>query len=466
MSEITISRVNNVPLLEVGMEYHAMTGPVTFTTSDLESAVNAFESDPALRNPIIKLGHDNAWSDEIGDGAPAFGRIENMHIGNNGQTLYGDLVGLPSWMVPILPFAYPQRSIEGRFNGTTHAGNTHQFAITAVALLGIHDQAISTLADLEAVWSGEAINWDNIPHDTLLGMPAVKASVEPDQIRRAFYDGPGGTSIGWWIRSIQIEPNAIIVDCDDGTLASVPFAIGADDSISFGDATPVKVQYVPITVAAGAGDVFRTSPLQGKALAVYTSRDESKPISATSPKGDPMNLREKLGLPETATDEEVEAALDAKLVAPPDVTPTATLPPPTVPPDVTPVNKPETVLVDAAAWRQAQEHIALGVAASEKLRVKDRDEYLDGAIKAGKFPPASRESYSKLMDVDEAGTKAHIDSLAAGVIPVVAAGHAGETGGGDPSLDAIDKASAYDPSWLSDSERSTIAAAYGQGVNK
>ena len=46
---------------------------------------------------------------------PSVGRIENLRLTNNSQTLVGDLVGVPVWLAKVMPSAYPRRSIEGFF---------------------------------------------------------------------------------------------------------------------------------------------------------------------------------------------------------------------------------------------------------------------------------------------------------------------------------------------------------------
>jgi hypothetical protein len=65
------------------------------------------------------------------------------------------------------------------------------------------------------------------------------------------------------------------------------------------------------------------------------------------------------------------------------------------------------------------------------MKEAECEQVLDAAIKAGKFPPARREHWQRLWAADPDGTKATIGQLAAGVIPMTAAGYAGvgdETG--------------------------------------
>ncbi|MFN2346745.1 MAG: hypothetical protein ABR616_13665 [Dermatophilaceae bacterium] len=142
--------IPNVELLEVGEDWETSTGSFSWTRRDLESAI-ASQDDPGVRTPIVKLGH----VDPRFDGQPSLGRIKNLRLTNNGQTLVGDLVGIPSWLGQVMASAYPKRSIEGGFDYTSRTGNTWSFVLTGVALLGDSYPAITTLDDIEAMWGGE-----------------------------------------------------------------------------------------------------------------------------------------------------------------------------------------------------------------------------------------------------------------------------------------------------------------------
>jgi hypothetical protein len=128
---------------------------------DLASAVAA-QVDIALPTPVVKLGH----CDPRFDGQPSFGRIINMATENNGQTLVGDLAGVPVWLANGMATLYPRRSIEGQWDHETRTGLRHRFALTALALLGSSYPAIGTLADLPLLMGATA-------------PPMVVAGVEP-----------------------------------------------------------------------------------------------------------------------------------------------------------------------------------------------------------------------------------------------------------------------------------------------
>ena len=118
-----------VELMEAGMEWPLASGPQTFTADDL-LAVVASQDDPAVHAPRLKVGH----ADGRLDGEPAFGKFINLRVVNDGQTLVGDLTGVPEWLAKIMPTAYPNRSVEGALGLTTATGHKWPLVLTAVAL--------------------------------------------------------------------------------------------------------------------------------------------------------------------------------------------------------------------------------------------------------------------------------------------------------------------------------------------
>lgn len=142
---------------------------------------------------------------------------------------------------------------------------------------------------------------------------------------------------------------------------------------------------------------------------------------------DPKELREKLGLAEDASAEDVTTALDS-LNARPD--------PETVVPVTEVDDKVELAVaaarkeerdkiaasggkvVDDATLEQLKDDAAAGRAAREQQITASRESFIDSAIKAGKFPPARREHFVSLMTKDDEGTREYIEKLETGVIPV------------------------------------------------
>jgi hypothetical protein len=120
-----MGRVSNVELMHTGT-WDLSTGTATFTVDDFAAAVGALDC-PAVRRPILKLGH----TPDPAPGQPAVGFIANMATAEDGRTLVGDYVGLPGWLVDendhgvsVLAASYPDRSVEGQWNFRCQIGHT------------------------------------------------------------------------------------------------------------------------------------------------------------------------------------------------------------------------------------------------------------------------------------------------------------------------------------------------------
>ncbi|MFB4306978.1 phage protease [Actinomadura sp. GTD37] len=289
-----------VELMHTG-QWPISTGIANFTPGDLQNAVAALAC-PAVRRPVLKLGHDEPDPDEQKkrwDGEPAVGYITNMATVDGGQTLIGDYAGMPSWLGgEVLASAYPDRSIEGTYDFRCQIGHTHPFVITAVALLGVVAPGIGTLQSLQDVAAlygvtdpGEqvaaAAGPDPVsgPSFTLTvhaarqeaSMPnpnpaQVRAGVTTDDVRRAFYDSDYGKSWDIWICEIQLGPDLQIIAIDDttGKLQRIPVTLAegdGEDAVEFADPVTVVVRYEDAQVAASAG----------RQVVAYASRAESRP---------------------------------------------------------------------------------------------------------------------------------------------------------------------------------------------
>jgi hypothetical protein len=74
----------------------------------------------------------------------------------------------------------------------------------------------------------------------------VVGRVNVEDLRRAWHESirGDGNKRNWWMRSIYVEPNEVIIDADDGgTLLRQPFTVSGNQ-VAFGEAKRVKVQYV------------------------------------------------------------------------------------------------------------------------------------------------------------------------------------------------------------------------------
>jgi hypothetical protein len=323
-----LATIANVELMHAG-QWDISTGRFTFTSGDFYSAVAALDC-PAVRRPVLKLGHMEPDPDQHGirwDGEPAVGWISNMAVAEGGHTLVGDYTGMPGWLGDIIASAYPDRSVEGQYDFRCQLGHQHPFVLTAVALLGVASPGIGTLQSLQdvaalygvaaasdpaqagtpfALTIHAAAREDRVPNPT---PDHVTATVTSEDVRRAFYDGRP-----WelYIQEMQLGPDLQLIVCDDstGSLSRVAVIIGDGDgeaAVSFGEPVKVVTRYEDATtaVAAGAADQQR--------VIRFASRAESRP--GERPAAEPPSADEQLSLVAAATDP-VEPELQASEPAP------------------------------------------------------------------------------------------------------------------------------------------------------
>jgi hypothetical protein len=335
-------RVTNVPLISTGIEYPLMTGPTTFTETQLADAVTAMKEDPAIVEPRIKLGHTSGYNELlVGDAEQAFGRIDasTVYLGDNNQTIYGDYTGLPEWLARVMGMAYPNRSIEGNFDVETVTGRKYELTITAVSLLGVYWPGCQVLEDLPTWYGSEipdGVEFSNEMAAQLAaggdGMPAIRkkkiqADADTSKIRRQFYDQamsgdlqvPDGTNpYWWWIRGERVSDAQgmylIVEDEDNGELYRVDVTVDGDE-ITFGEGRAVTVQYPEKTAAARAA-VVAGMALADSAVVVHASRaDTGGPETTTKGASKKMDdakrkqLAASCGLPEDASEEQIKARL-------------------------------------------------------------------------------------------------------------------------------------------------------------
>lgn len=440
---VELVTIPHVHLASTG-RWDTSTGVWEPTTATFAAIIQA-QDDPGIRTPIIKLGHADRKS---GLEVPAVGRIENLSVENDGADLYGDLVGVPKWLGEIIASAYPDRSVEVVMGYTGATGHKHDAVLTGLALLGVSTPAIESLEDVRDLYQGEyeelvaataaaggkpvvatfaadpaSVAFHKLRAHAAKPTKKVKASVSMDFVRSEFYERlPSGS---WtWIR--EIWSDFLIVDDDEGELYQIPWSEGSDGTVDFSTPVPVKVQYVPSTEEEAEDAAEPAMIMLGR-----FHNDDPQLIAASKPEGgQPMpnaDLVARLGLPEDATQEQVDAAIIAKL----DTTP--------VPETVVPATLPEgAVVMDEAQVGELVSAAKRGDEAFKMLADQARDRVLDGAIKAGKFPPARREHYVSMWEKDPEGTKSYVETvLAAGLIPVEAAtGHAGDMEGEDAAVGA------------------------------
>jgi len=444
-----LSAIRGVPLISTGIEYHLATGPKTFTEEELSDAVLATE-DPAIVDPRLKIGHkDPRFNTPEHDGEPALGRVENMVVGNNGQTVYGDVVTF-DWLANLIPIAYPGRSIEAGLgvnvdlieHHKTVTGRKYRMVLTAVSLLGVTWPGCSTLDDLPLLLDAAG------PPGVQVG--GVNAAMNIEDVRTRYYehlDGIGDATKFWWIRGMRLDPDELVVDDDDGHLFRVGFDIDGDD-VAFNDPVQVVLDYKDVPAQMAAGIAASALVGEGEDAIIYATRAESRP-DTTDPGGTMTRaeLCASLGLPADASDEQIQAATRS-VMASSTATEEETVAESTEDDgtedddgdgddedennsesdeDVQAGSRPRAVTVDAAAFERLQHDAALARRHEEERVLASNEQIVDAAIRDGRFPPSARASYLTQLN-NPAGRQATIDfinSLEAGVIPVRERGSTG-----------------------------------------
>lgn len=430
----------NIELIHTGT-WDISTGRWTVTTEDLNNVVAALDC-PAVRNPVIKIGH----TDPRFDGEPAVGYLDGLVVSATGHELRGDYRGIPEWLRDVLASAYPDRSIEGEYDHVCQLGHTHPFVLTGVALLGVTPPGVGTLQSLQDVAAlfGVAAAGPSGSRPFRIpiaagGVPMpngtkVAASATVEEVRRSFYDGPG---TGWdiWIEQLYVDPLEVIaVDDSDMTLWRHSFSVADDGTITWADPQQVRREYVNAATTVRSPTASWAGRTESRAGVARASEQPTAPPAAP-PNGVTVSelsesVRERLGLAADASDEDVLSALDQQLTPEQPVTGT----PPEVPAAPAPAPAPAdngTVMVDAAQLAALQTAAALGTQAYQRQQTEDRQRLVDAAVQDGRIPPARRDHWLAALQADP-GAATTLAKLAPGLVPVAESGH-----GANPAGDGV-----------------------------
>ena len=465
--------IEGVELAAVGMEWHAASGDEAFTFENLADAVEAANNDPHIVSPRIRLGHTSDLNhgegydpfEELGDAVPAFGTVTNLRLTNDGAMLVGDFVEVPEWLAEAIPSAYPTRSIQARRMVTTEGSKTYSMVLTAVSLLGPIEPAVKTLDDLERLLvEGPDVEAATNPNPEEGPMPeTVAASVDVNTIRERFnFDWAmsepvdGLDTYYWWAISVRVDPAEVIAEDEEGQLWSVSWSTDGKNEITFGEEPKrVREEFVPVEATATAVVASFRERKKQKVLANHLPRPEKPDKPAASSQPDPQEeetmpdidmdkLRSRLGLPDDATEEQINEALAAD----PEAEPTGEGAPdgeasgenePSPEGEQEPTGEPVAaaadrgVTVDKDALAQLKSDAAAGREAREEQLKSARAAFLSQAVQDGKFPPAAKAAYAEQLakggDV-EASTRKFIDELPKNTVPVSASGETGDGGEG------------------------------------
>ena len=449
--------VVGVEIATVGMDWHASTGDFTCTFEHLADAAKAANEDPLIMSPRLKLGHTSEINGEmrvvdpfaeLGDGAPAFGRVTNLRLESAGAKLVGDFIEVPEWLADALPSAYPSRSMEARQFVVTEGNKQYSAVITAVALLGPVEPAIKDLADLERFLiegpSAAAIAAATDPEEDRMPAAQIDASVATGTIRERFnwdwaMSDPvdGLDTYYWWARDVRVDPMEVIADDTEGGTWSVPFETDGKDEVTFGEPVKVREEFVPVSASAEGVAAAHRQRVDQRVLASNLERPEKPaPKTAASAQPDPQEdemdidldkLRDRLGLPDDATEEQINEALEAEPETPAEENPEGE-PAPEENPE--PIAASHGATVDKAALEQLQTDAKAGrEARAAQLKAED-DSLLAECTGKGRIAPAVEASYRDQLNKGgeiRAATRKFLEGLPDNTIPVEEIGVAAES---------------------------------------
>jgi hypothetical protein len=484
--------IEDVEIVQTGLEYKLASGPKTFTTDDLKDAV-ASQNDAAIKAPRLKLGHV-ANIGLLADGQPAIGTIGDLRLEKNGHLVVGTYLGVPEWLAKVLPSAYPARSIEALTGVKTNTGHKWRLVITDLALLGVVWPGVSTLDDIEALYSKDGPD-DVTIYTTKEEFTAarVQAQINNDDVLRQYREQKTPEQMFWWVHSMMRDPDELIVEDEaEGQLYRIPYSIKGE-TITFDDPIPVKIVYKDKSKRPIKSEQAEQAARAAISVVLATGNREEFNRMTLASGVDPAALRNALGLEDDATDEEVQTALEAAgFVTPPGrevpsgshgraagseqpgttdsgaaaahssaADPDVESPdhprndPRTSQPTVTPTaasaapaaaGTAEVVHLDRATY----ERLLAGAETAERLdtttRHAQRDQIIAQAVSDTKIEPSRIDHWRRKYDEDPEGTRHLLTAsfeqggLAPGVVPVAAMGV-------EQSVEDT-SAEAYPPEWL------------------
>lgn len=247
-----------------------------------------------------------------------------------------------------------------------------------------------------------------------------------DNLAGVYAERAGGT-VAEWRERMRGEA---WFSADEAVAAGLADEVGQrrnDD----GDADPAVTNSWDLTRFRFPGRSAAPAPV----LAVQTPPVEPAAGPTPPPEGALMaldeGLRERLGLDADADEAAILTAVEElvdKATAPPEPAPE---------PVVEPIaaRLPEgTVLVDKATLDELRQQASEGVAARAQQLTEARDHAISDAIRKGKVLPARKQHWQDSWDADPEGTRAMLDSLAEGLIPLADVGQPG----GEPTDNGFD----------------------------
>lgn len=323
--------VEDVAIIKTGT-WDASTGEATITTEMITDIHAAWDSG-LLNLPVIKIGHINPSVDnpDWGDGAPAYGQVDNLVIADDGETLRGDYVNVPGDLAKKLASAYPQRSAEIDFGVELRDqdGETVQefpAVLTAVALLGASAPAVIGLDDVHTEFSAKRkglsvhLSGKRTALTMALALPGGKTQRElDDALRKAVSDLRNVDADEWFWLLDWTDTHAFYAEeMFEGRTFQRSYTVNDEGRVEWtSDAQEVVAKHTFEPLPGSSDSAGATVPQGDTQLSHSDGTDTTSPVVATTTEGEkPMlteealqGLREQLELPNDATPEQIQEAV-------------------------------------------------------------------------------------------------------------------------------------------------------------
>jgi Mu-like prophage I protein len=389
---VNLVTVPNIELMKTGT-WEISTGKWTVTPELIAAAVAAHNSG-ALRKPVIKLGHN----DERFTGDPALGFIDNLHVSEDGNTLYGDMIGVPEGLAKIMPSAYPDRSVEGMYDYTAPDGSDHPFILTGLALLGATGPGVKTLKSLQDV--------ENI-YEIDIAAAVKEVGGTPIQFVMAADKKPYGD-----VEYADTKDGKYPIDTAEHTRAAWSYINMPKNQKGY---SPTELAAIKSKIKAAA-----------KKFGITIEASAASQPEGVAAMALPESVAQKLGIAADADEATIMDALEAlnapEAPAPEPAVPEA--PAPAAEPAPVPVAASDGLMrVDPEAYNRLVAAAEAGQRAEARQIAEDDDRIVLAAIKDGRVPPARKEHWLTALRADREGTKTVLASLAPGLVPVTEQGH-------------------------------------------
>ncbi|QGZ17109.1 head maturation protease [Arthrobacter phage DrYang] len=433
--------VEAVPLVKTGT-WNGSTGEKSITKEDLEAIVEAHQSN-VLDKGVLKKGHlDPRHENPTWDGEPAYGQVDNLRLSEDGETLLGDYVNVPEDLAESLPSAYPNRSAEIAWgvkikDAAGKVKKEFKAALAGVALLGRTPPAVKGLGGPVSAFSAGAVEYESIGVFSMVSQFSLPGGLTANALREALSTAITDQFKGTKATDSEYAEWPWMVDYDDtkawfrsnGGVFQVGYTASEAGEITLNDdVTEVieKRSFVPVpdtaTVPQTQLSEKQATNVQGAESATDEATREEPSMSEYLKK-----LRDKLGLPDTATEEEILTAA-AEAVPAPEAEESNTETDGTKPEVQEQTNNsagkhaavpagdgtPETVVVSKAAFSELMNTSKQNAAELAAFREEKRKEHVASLVShftaTGKIHPTEVGYFTNALDKNEAETVAHLEA--------------------------------------------------------